>query len=432
MSNTIFFKIDFAGKTFKPVILPKQEDQIAETLESFADIADIIYPEEQCMRFPMKSVFSSDDWVFNADRVLKINSVKILHYNDVIYYHGVAPELQASIQAVDHYVDYLLEENDETFAKTIVDGFASVGMVIDLEAKKAAAKPVVEEEEATKVGGFRAHIEATYPTPDTKKTGFHVEQDIWNLLIRNGLRLENTMLIGPTGTGKTEVLQHVADALGKKLHIVDMGTIQDAQSALLGVHRLNEKGFSEFDYAPFAQYIQEDCIILLDELSRAPLSAANILFPCLDRRRYLPIDIAGDGEERHIPVHENAMFFATANLGSEYTGTHAIDRALIDRFFPVELDYPIEKAEIDILAKRTGIDKKTAKAIVKISRSIRSQFKEQELSTSVSVRHTLQTAALVTDGFDLITSLNQVILPLFDDGSGAGERAKVRSIIAAL
>lgn len=164
----------------------------------------------------------------------------------------------------------------------------------------------------------------------------------------------------------------------------------------------------------------------------APLSAANILFPCLDRRRYLPVDIAGDGEERHIAVHENTMFFATANLGSEYTGTHAIDRALLDRFFPVELDYPLEKAEIDILNKRTGVDKKTAKAIVKVARQIRQQFKEQELSTTVSVRHTLQTSSLVTDGFELGKSLMQVFLPLFDDGNGAGERSKVKSIIAAL
>jgi MoxR-like ATPase len=431
MANTIFFKIDFSGKTFKPALLPKQEYQISEDLESYADLRDFIIPDESCMRFPMKTVLASDDWTFNSDKVLKINTIKVIHYGEIVYYHGVAPEMQVSINTVDMYVDYLIEQGETSFAKTISDCFAGVGLVLDFDAKIAKAK---EEEvaTATAAGGFKAHIEATYPTPDMKKTGFHVEQNIWNLLIRNGLRMENTMLIGPTGTGKTEVLQHVAEALGKKLYIVDMGTVQDAQSALLGVHRLNEKGFSEFDYAPFAKYIQEDCIILLDELSRAPLSAANILFPCLDRRRYLPIDIAGDGEERHIPVHENTMFFATANLGSEYTGTHAIDRALIDRFFPVELDYPIEKAEIDILAKRTGIDKKIAKAIVKISRSIRSQYKEQELSTTVSVRHTLQTAALVTDGFDLVTSLNQVILPLFDDGNGAGERAKVRSIIAAL
>lgn len=430
MSNTLFYKIDIAGKTFKPVVLPKQESQISEDLESYADIAEIVIPEEVCMRFPMKTVFATDDFVFNADKVLKINNVKAIHYNETTYYHGISTENQPTMEIIDVYVDYLIENDEITFAKTIAEGFAPMGIIIDVDAK--LVKPASEEGGIPTGGGFRAHIEATYPVPDMKKTGFHVEQDIWNLLIRNGLRMENTLMIGPTGTGKTEVLQHVADALGKKLYIVDMGTIQDAQSALLGVHRLNEKGFSEFDYAPFAKYIQEDCIILLDELSRAPLSAANILFPCLDRRRYLPIDIAGDGEERHIPVHENTMFFATANLGSEYTGTHSIDRALLDRFFPVELDYPIEKAEIDILNKRTGLDKKTAKAVVKIARGIRSQFKEQELSSTVSVRHTLQTAALITDGFDLVTSLNQVILPLFDDGAGAGERAKVRSIIAAL
>ena len=216
MSNTIFFKIDFAGKTFKPAVLPKQESIISETLENYADIAEIVFPEEACMRFPMKTVFASDDWVFNSDRVLKINTAKAVHYNDVTYYHGIAPEMQVNIKIVDAYVDLLLEDGQEPFAKTIVDSFAAVGLIIDLEAKKAAVvAPAAAGGPAG--GGFKAHIEATYPTPDMKKTGFHVEQDIWNLLIRNGLRMENTLMIGPTGTGKTEVLQHVADALGKNL-----------------------------------------------------------------------------------------------------------------------------------------------------------------------------------------------------------------------
>jgi MoxR-like ATPase len=122
---------------------------------------------------------------------------------------------------------------------------------------------------------------------------------------------------------------------------------------------------------------------------------------------------------------------ATANLGAEYSGTTQIDRALLDRFFPVELSYPSEQAEENILTIRTGIDTKTAKAIVKVSSTIRNQFKEQELSNVISVRHTLLAASLIKDGFDTVGALMKVILPLFDDASGVSERSKVKSIIAA-
>jgi hypothetical protein len=54
----------------------------------------------------------------------------------------------------------------------------------------------------------------------------------------------------------------------KPLSIQDMGTVQDAQSALLGVHRLNKEGHSDFDYAPFVGHIQREGIVLLDELNR--------------------------------------------------------------------------------------------------------------------------------------------------------------------
>ena len=165
----------------------------------------------------------------------------------------------------------------------------------------------------------------------------------------------------------------------------------------------------------------------------APLAANNILFPCLDNRRYLPLDVASEESERQIAVDENTVFFATANLGSEYSGTNAIDRALLDRFFPVELSYPNEKDEINILKIRTGVDEKDATAIVKVSNEIRKQFKEQELSTPVSVRHTLQTAGLVVDGFERTNALQKTIMPLFDDSAigAVSERAKVLSIIAA-
>jgi MoxR-like ATPase len=210
-----------------------------------------------------------------------------------------------------------------------------------------------------------------------------------------------------------------------------MGTVQDAQSALLGVHTLNKEGISEFKHAPFVKYIQSGGIVLADELNRAPLAANNILFPALDNRRYLPVDVAHEEKEQKIAVHPDTVFIATANLGSEYSGTNAIDRALLDRFFPIELGYPSEKDEIKILVLRTGVEQVAAKAIVKVANQVRKQYNEQELSTTISVRHTLQTASLVVDGFDLTNAMQAVVMPLFEDGIANSERAKIKSIIAA-
>jgi len=211
-----------------------------------------------------------------------------------------------------------------------------------------------------------------------------------------------------------------------------MGTVQDAQSALLGVHRLNKDGHSIFDPAPFVSHIQQPGILLLDEMNRAPLAANNILFPCLDRRRYLPLDIASAEELRHVPVHEEAVFFATANIGSEYSGVFQIDRALLDRFFPVEMDYPKEDAEARVLTLRTGIDKKIATSIVKCCATIRNSYKQQELSNTVSVRHSLQIASLIVDGFKPDQAMFAVLLPLFEDSiTSNSERSKIKSIVAA-
>jgi hypothetical protein len=266
MSNTIFFKIDFNVKSFRPVLLPAQEEALSETLESYADIAEIVIPDEVCMRYPMKSVFATNDYTYGTDRVLKINSVHILHYEEVTYYHGVDTAVQPNLTDLDKYFEYLINQGQEALATKLNSGFAGAGLVYDLAAKVAEIKSVPGTTAA--VAGFREELQAKYPIPALKATGFHIEQDTWDLMIRNAVRMENTLMVGATGTGKTELIQHLADSMGKKLYIVDMGTVQDAQSALLGVHRLNDKGFSEFDYAPFAKYIQEDCIILLDELSR--------------------------------------------------------------------------------------------------------------------------------------------------------------------
>lgn len=265
-----------------------------------------------------------------------------------------------------------------------------------------------------------------YPTPQVD--GFWVKDNDWYLLMRNIKQKINTMIIGPTGSGKTSIVYQACQKLGIPLKVYDMGSMMDPISGLLGVHRL-EKGESIFDYAKFTQDIQEPCVILLDELSRGAMSCNNILFPCLDDRRELPVEIAGGKDVRNIKIHPDVCFIATANIGAEYTGTMSMDRALVNRFFPLELDYVPENDEVEVLMRRTGVSKTAAVSICKITNNIRSLFKKQEISVSLSTRETLMVSKLVVDGWGLGDAMEMVYLPIFEGTSSDGERGTVRKTI---
>lgn len=271
-------------------------------------------------------------------------------------------------------------------------------------------------------------LDPSLSAPTSKKDGFYVTDEVWKLLVRNIKRHVNTLLTSASGNGKTSLVRILSSRLGIKLYTFDMGAIIDPISSLLGVHRL-EDGHSVFDMAKFTQAIQEPCIILLDELNRASVGSNNVLFSCLDDRRELNIEIAGSKDKRSIKVHPEVTFIATANIGSEYTGTLNLDRALVDRFFPIELGQIPSAEESNVLVNRTGITKDNADLIVKIANNVRDLSRKQEISTSLSIRETLMVSSLVSDGFDLGKAMSLVYLPLYEGTKTEGERSTVNKII---
>jgi MoxR-like ATPase len=267
--------------------------------------------------------------------------------------------------------------------------------------------------------------------PTIEVDGFYIDQKDWLILLRNIKQKINTLMTGPTGSGKTSIIKLACEKLGLRLSIYDMGSMFDPVSGLLGVHRLQEGGVSVFDYAKFTEDIQKPGVILLDELSRAPVTSNNILFPCLDDRRTLPVEIAGGKDVRSIPVHPEVCFIATANIGSEYTGTMILDRALQNRFFPLELGYLKKENESAVLQKRSDIGKDNADLIVTVANQIRDIYRKQEISCSISTRETLMISKLVSDGWSLRESLELVLLPLYEGTNSDGERGTIKKILMA-
>ena len=106
-----------------------------------------------------------------------------------------------------------------------------------------------------------------------------------------------------------------------------------------------------------------------------------------------------------------------------------MDKALVNRFFPLELDYIPNEHEITVLMKRCGILKKDANLIVDVANSIRTMNRNQELSCSISTRETLMAGELVADGWTVLSALEMVFLPLFEGTRAEGERGIVTKLL---
>lgn len=157
----------------------------------------------------------------------------------------------------------------------------------------------------------------------------------------------------------------------------------------------------------------------------SPASANNLLFPCLDFRRELSMEYCFDDCEP-IKVHPQCVFIATANLGSQYTGTHKLDRALVDRFMMIEID-PLTTTQIkEVLIYHTPtVTTVDIDRIVKCYEDINKAHDSYTISFSLSLRHVKLVAELVRDGFTIYDSFITIC-------KGIGSKEGLKSIEAIL
>ena len=254
----------------------------------------------------------------------------------------------------------------------------------------------------------------------------------WKYLVRSAVRGKNIMMVGPAGCGKTQAAKELPKATDRPFFYFNLGATQDPRATLIGNTHFKD-GQTTFDESAFVKAIQtKDAIILLDELSRAHPEAWNILMTVLDEgQRYLRLD--EDVNSPTIQVAENVSFIATANIGTEYTSTRVLDRALMDRFEIIEVDILSKEQEINLLCKRfPAVKGGMIEAVADIADATRKEWRSEEgkLSTMVSTRMTVRICELLADGFSLSEAAEVAIFPFFDASGGAdSERTFVKQIV---
>lgn len=267
-----------------------------------------------------------------------------------------------------------------------------------------------------------------YAMPTVQKDGFWVDEKKWWPLMLDIIDNQPVYFKGPAGTGKTELCILACQRLGIEYQVFDMGSMYDPISELLGVHRIGDNGKSVFEYSSFALAIQKEGVIILDEITRAAPTVANILLPVLDSRQELAVEMAGSHDVRRIKVNPKCRFLATGNTGAEHTGTYnqgILDIALKTRFRVDEVNYiPVEE-EVNMYVKRFGISRTDALNIVNTIDGIRTIYSTGDLSRSISTREGLQAARKVHQGYSAKEAMELVFLPDYEGTLSEGERAIV-------
>ena len=268
--------------------------------------------------------------------------------------------------------------------------------------------------------------------PSIKPDTLEMSDVKWKYLVRSTVRGKNIMMVGPAGCGKTQAAKSLPEATDKPFFYFNLGSTQDPRAALIGNTHF-KKGETLFDKSPFVKALETpNAIILLDELSRAHPEAWNILMTVLDEeQRYLRLDESIDSPI--IKVAEGVCFIATANIGTEYTSSRVLDRALMDRFEIIEVDILNQAQEQVLLQKRfPSLDTELIESVADIADTTRKEWRSEEgkLSTMVSTRMTVRLCDLLVDGFDLAEATQVAILPFFDPTGGSdSERTYVKQVI---
>jgi nitric oxide reductase NorQ protein len=255
----------------------------------------------------------------------------------------------------------------------------------------------------------------------------------WKYLVRSAVRGKNIMMVGPAGCGKTQAAKDLPAATNRPFFYFNLGATQDPRATLIGNTHFKD-GQTTFDESAFVKAIQtKDAVILMDELSRAHPEAWNILMTVLDEgQRYLRLD--EDIDSPLVKVAPGVSFIATANIGTEYTSTRVLDRALMDRFEIIEVEILSLSQEEALLTRRFGdsVSANMIHAVADIADATRKEWRSEEgkLTTMVSTRMTVRICELLADGFSLTEAAEVAVLPFFDASGGSdSERTFVKQII---
>lgn len=221
------------------------------------------------------------------------------------------------------------------------------------------------------------------------------------------------MLKGPTGSGKTRFVEHMAWRLKRPLITV---ACHDDLSAndLVGRYLIRQDGTLWHD-GPLTRAVREGAICYLDEVVEARQDTIVVLHSLTDYRRILPIDKTGET----IRAADGFQLVISYNPGYQRM-LKDLKPSTRQRFVAMDLGYPTPEDEVSIVERESGVNHATAYALVDLATRIRT-FHDRGLAEVPSTRLLIAAARLFTAGVEIRTACRAAIIgPLSDDEALVG------------
>lgn len=237
----------------------------------------------------------------------------------------------------------------------------------------------------------------------------------------DGNAADNLIFLGPSGSGKTEAVKYLGGLSGLPLYSVDASAMTDPESWFGTREVVAENGVPVTKYTPsdFVTALGQRCVLRIDEVNRVSDAVRNILLPLLDDQRSVTNPLTGERVVRH----PQCFVIMTGNAGLMFTGTYAVDPALMTRALTTNFDYLEAAEETEVVISRTGVDRTDAELLVRFAGETRSRAKANEDFPPVSTREVLTAARLIVRGLDPNTAVHQAVINAAD-GNGGGESVR--------
>ena len=230
------------------------------------------------------------------------------------------------------------------------------------------------------------------------------------------------MIKGPTGCGKSRLVEHMAHRLGRELLTVSCNEDMTA-SDLIGRFLLDANGTRWID-GPLTTAARTGAICYLDEVVEARQDTTVVIHALTDHRRTLTLDKTGE----KIQAHPDFQLVISYNPGYQSL-TKDLKPSTKQRFVALDLDYPEAALESQIVQGETGIGADRADALVRIAGMARA-LKGHGLVEGVSTRLLVYAAQLMLQGVGAREAARLALAyPITDD---ADVRSSLEHAIAAV